>query len=893
MSSPTPTIDLRGPDQISPEAKIKIDPLLLEQMFDSNTTTSYFVWMAEKADLRPANQLKTKEAKGLFVLNALRQTADRTQRSLRRILYEKRVNYKPFYIANKIFVRDGDIALLQEIATRSDVARITRNRKFQLEQPSINPSSNPSSPSNLAIVEQYIRFINADQVRALEYDGTGITLAGNDTGLDWEHPSLINQYRGSKSDHNYHWWDATGTYTDAPSDGHGHGTYTTIIMVGRDDNGNPIGVAPGAKTIHCKNMDDSGNGDEFTFTRCFEWDLAPWDLSSYDRRPELAPDAISNPWGSRDVGDAIFEDEFAALHAAGIMVGSPAGNAGAQCTSLNAPLATGVIALLWSADPSLRGQVDKTTEIITHSSVPLSDKAGQDCLDASIQRVQDLSFSVSVSEGGRVVSDPAGIDCPGVCAADFPIGTGITLTAVPESQSQFDSWDGICSGQQNLCTFDLISPEVLNARFTLEGTISVDVSEGGRVVSDPAGIDCPGVCAADFPIGTGITLTAVPESQSQFDSWDGICSGQQNLCTFDLTSPEVLNARFTLEGTISVDVSEGGRVVSDPAGIDCPGVCTADFPNGSQVTVTATPAAGYNFKGWSGACSGTGPCVVTMDRSKAVKATFEAIISQGKLAFASDRDGNGEIYVMDPEGSNLVRLTYNNSNDWDPSWSPDGNRIAFVSARDGPVDIYVMDADGSNVVRLTNRLSDDWQPSWSPDGSKIVFTDVENSNWEIYTVDADGSNVVRLTNNPSEDWEPSWSPDGSKIAFISRRGGNGTREIYVMNADGSNVVRLTKDAFAYFKPSWSPDGSRIVFTSTEANNWDIYTMNIDGSGFVRLTSHPSDDWEPSWSSDGSKIAFTSIRDGNEEIYIMDSDGSNLVRLTNNSYADRTPSWSRP
>jgi TolB protein len=107
---------------------------------------------------------------------------------------------------------------------------------------------------------------------------------------------------------------------------------------------------------------------------------------------------------------------------------------------------------------------------------------------------------------------------------------------------------------------------------------------------------------------------------------------------------------------------------------------------------------------------------------------------------------------MNTDGSNQTRLTNNPAEDFQPSFSPDGNRIAFVSDRDGDREIYVMNADGLNQTRLTDSLSFNFEPSFSPDGSKIAF----ESNREIYVMNADGSNPINLTNNPAFDQSPSW-----------------------------------------------------------------------------------------------------------------------------------------
>ena len=132
---------------------------------------------------------------------------------------------------------------------------------------------------------------------------------------------------------------------------------------------------------------------------------------------------------------------------------------------------------------------------------------------------------------------------------------------------------------------------------------------------------------------------------------------------------------------------------------------------------------------------------------------------QAQIVFVSERDGPAEIYVMDADGRNQRRLTTNVWEDWDPSWSPDGERIVFASQRHGSDEIYVMDADGSNQQRLTEDLDHDWDPSWSPDGERIVFMSDRNDNfWDfgIYVMDADGGGQRKLTKNRQDDFSPAW-----------------------------------------------------------------------------------------------------------------------------------------
>jgi Tol biopolymer transport system component/formylglycine-generating enzyme required for sulfatase activity/DNA-directed RNA polymerase subunit RPC12/RpoP len=267
----------------------------------------------------------------------------------------------------------------------------------------------------------------------------------------------------------------------------------------------------------------------------------------------------------------------------------------------------------------------------------------------------------------------------------------------------------------------------------------------------------------------------------------------------------------------------------------------------------------------------------------------QELFGENKIAFASDRDGNYEVYIMNEDGNGVRRLTNNTDVDAFPSWSPDGKKIAFESRRDGNPEIYVMNSNGTEQRNLTNSTPWDQFPSWSPDGQNIVFHSLRDENHEIYTMNSDGSELKRLTDNSTHDMCPLWSPDGKKIAFIAQRDGN--HEIYIMNSDGSEQTRLTNNPARDTGPAWSPDGKKITFTSNRDGNYEIYVMGADGSDQKRLTNNPASDGNPSWSSDGKRIAFVSDRDGNREIYVMNADGSEQKRLTNNPAEDRWPSWS--
>ncbi len=273
------------------------------------------------------------------------------------------------------------------------------------------------------------------------------------------------------------------------------------------------------------------------------------------------------------------------------------------------------------------------------------------------------------------------------------------------------------------------------------------------------------------------------------------------------------------------------------------------------------------------------------------------------LAFVSERDGNSEIYVMNVDGTGLLRLTNDAGRDADPAWSPDGKRIAFVSDRAGSSDIYVMNADGSNLVRRTQTgLSE--APAWSPDGSKIAFSSLRDGQFGIYvmSVDGDWANPTRVGYDRGWNAHPAWSPDGGQIAFVSDwRAFDFLYDVYVMNADGSNITSLFAGPFFsrdgqvfYFQPSWSPDGRKMAVVvcgyawdncypssaiAIASANGDGLTTLVQAGGFAR----------PAWSPDGSTIAFSSqaCRKCAGSLRYVSTDGTKSGLIFSNGHS---PAW---
>lgn len=262
-----------------------------------------------------------------------------------------------------------------------------------------------------------------------------------------------------------------------------------------------------------------------------------------------------------------------------------------------------------------------------------------------------------------------------------------------------------------------------------------------------------------------------------------------------------------------------------------------------------------------------------------------------RILFVSGRDGNDEIYAMNADGSNVVRLTFNSVPDGRATWSANGQQIAFASGIPGFRDIMVMNANGSGLRNITNtpNADEEW-PDWSPLGNRIIFSSNRDGNHEIYVTDLAGEVATRLTARAQDDKWPAWSRDGNSIAFQSDLGAPQRTDIFVMNADGTNVTQLTSTLALDQMPTWSPDG-RIAFMSSRNGFPQVFVMQGDGSGQSPVT--PLRSARPSWSSDGEWIVFTGGTNfpalpSEYELFKMRDDGTEVTQLTSNSSYDDYP-----
>lgn len=274
-----------------------------------------------------------------------------------------------------------------------------------------------------------------------------------------------------------------------------------------------------------------------------------------------------------------------------------------------------------------------------------------------------------------------------------------------------------------------------------------------------------------------------------------------------------------------------------------------------------------------------------LDRSCHIDVGFR----ESHLAFTSDRDGDLEVYLLDPDTGEITQLTFNDATDNVPTFSPDGLQIAFESDVDGDYEIWVMNLDGSNLHQLTNNDIPDFGPSWSPDGTMIAYHATGGAGTNIMVVDADGSNLRMVTNTSGINRSPSWSPDGQRVVYQSDR--TGGREVFITNVYTGSTIQLTSNDWYDGLPDWSPTGSQIVFGSARADgDVEIWVMRADGSNPVRLTNRAGTDDDPAWSPDGTRIIFESDSTGNNEVWIINANGTGLTNITNDPALDYSSDW---
>ena len=264
------------------------------------------------------------------------------------------------------------------------------------------------------------------------------------------------------------------------------------------------------------------------------------------------------------------------------------------------------------------------------------------------------------------------------------------------------------------------------------------------------------------------------------------------------------------------------------------------------------------------------------------------------VVFESDRGSGDANVILATDPKRLQTVTNGVAEEIQPALSPEG-RLAYASDKAGNFDIYATThGTGGERIQVTRNKAPDYSPAWAPESGWLAFVSTRKGNADIYFIQAAGDAVASpITNNKADDIDPSWSPRNLDIAFSSNRAG--TYDIWIVGF-GKTVRRVTSGSGSDFEPAWSPDGGTLAFARRHqsSGNYDIYTLELQHGVLRRLTNDPAEDSDPTWSPDGTQIAFVSDRDGDYDVYVMRTDGSAEANLSDNdALFDLGPNWLPP
>jgi TolB protein len=259
-----------------------------------------------------------------------------------------------------------------------------------------------------------------------------------------------------------------------------------------------------------------------------------------------------------------------------------------------------------------------------------------------------------------------------------------------------------------------------------------------------------------------------------------------------------------------------------------------------------------------------------------------------QIAFASNRTGSFEIWLMDWDGVNQRQITHHNALSILPSWSADNERMVYTSFAGGTSNMYIISRHGGARIKVNSALNLNTSAAFSPVSNDIAFVGSVKGNPDIYLIKDDSTNIRRLTTGDTIESTPEWNPNGRQISFTSGR--SGSPQIYVMDAEGTNVRRISFEGEWNDDATWSPEGTQLAYTSRVSGRFQIRIMDL-ATQQSRVVAGEGSNEQPSWSPDGRWLTFQSNRSGTWQIYKMRVDGSDLLQLTFDG-ENKDPDWSK-
>jgi subtilisin family serine protease len=631
---------------------VRVDQRVLNQLEKSGKAT-FWVFLEEQADLSAAESITGWNERGAFVYERLRATATNSQKDIKQFLTGRGASFQSFWGVNALKVSAGE-AVVSDLAQRDDVREILADGTYTIPDPIEGKRQN-----TIQAVEWNIDRINAPDVwDSFGSRGEGIVVANIDTGVQFDHPAVVNQYRGRSSDgsfdHNYNWFDPSnicGSPSLQPCDNVDHGTHTMGTMVGDDGDPGPnqIGVAPHAKWIAAKGCEFNSCSFE-ALLASGEWILAPTDLSGANPRPDLRPNIVNNSWGGGP-GDPFYQGIVQAWLAAGIFPAFSSGNPGPFCGGAGSPgdypesYGTGAfdinnnIADFSGRGPSAFGGITKPNiaapGVDVRSSIPGGGYAsfnGTSMAAPHVSGTVALMFSAAPALVGDVAQTRAILDQTAIDTDDQSCG------GTPENNNVF--------GEGRLDAFAAVEQSPRGPSGTLTGTVT-DATTGNPIA------------------GATVEVTGAVERTTTTDS-AGVYALTLPIGTYNVEA----RSFGYLTGTATADVLEGQTTVVDFALDPAPshsvsGTVTDGDGNpleGATVTILGTPipptttdaAGGYSF-----ASVPEGEYEVRADAGGCFDAVTQTLVVDGDevLDFALPRRADEFGYTCEQVASDYVEAT--------------------------------------------------------------------------------------------------------------------------------------------------------------------------------------------------------------------------------------------
>lgn len=604
--------------QPAANAAAKIEPALAGAL--AKGSVDFYVEFSERADLRAAAEVADWAKRGQAVVDALKRTAETSQSDVRKQLSRAKVSYEAFWIANTVLVRDGGAKLAATLAAQANVTKLRSPQTYALPK----PSKGTAQAKVDAVEWGIDRIRADEVWSGFGVRGEGITVANIDTGVDFDHPAVVGKYRGNNGgsfDHNYNWFDPSNVCPSSePCDNNDHGTHTMGTMVGDDGAGNQIGVAPGARWIAAKGCESTSCSDA-ALLASGQWVLAPTDLAGANPRADLRPQIVNNSWGGGG-GDDWYLATVDAWRASGIFPAFSNGNSGPGCatsgspgdyaesyssgafdvngaiasfssrgaaggrikpnlsapgvnvrssvngggyaafngTSMASPHTAGTVALMWSAAPSLIGDLAQTTALLNQTAVDTSDlTCGGTAGNNNVWGEGKLDAYAAVEQSPR---GPVGVLRGTVTAGGNPLAGARVSVDGPVDRVATTGADGTYQ-----FTLPIGSYTVGASAFGYEpASATVSVTEGVTTTQDLALTAAPGgtlsgtVTSAAGPVANAtVTVTGTPIAAATTDA-----QGRYSIAGVP-------------NGTYTVTVTAGGCFGSVSESVTVTGDTTKDF----------------------------------------------------------------------------------------------------------------------------------------------------------------------------------------------------------------------------------------------------------------------------------------------------------------------------